>query len=162
MHGLSVLFHDIVGDVHNIVDGTDTAGCQTALHPLGRRRKLYIFNHPGAVTGTQFAVLHPHIQVVVDILAVACWCDHRGMECLAKGGRGLSGYANHTVAVHTVGCNFIFEHHVPQSHDFHCVGSGHAVPRKDVDAALRSIRVHIPAGSQFLHGTHHAAGLHAS
>ena len=162
MHGLSVLFHDIVGDVHNIVDGTDAVSRQTALHPLGRRRKLYIFNHPGAVTGTQLAVLHPHIQIVVDILAVACWCDHRGMECLAKGGRGLSGYANHTVAVHTVGGNFILEYAVTQAQHLDCICAFLCVCRKDIDAALRGIRIHIPAGSQFLHGTHHAAGLHAS
>ena len=34
VHGLSVLFHHIVGDIHDIVDGTDSAGSQTALHPL--------------------------------------------------------------------------------------------------------------------------------
>ena len=34
MHGLSVFFHHIVGDIHQVVDGTDAAGCQTSLHPL--------------------------------------------------------------------------------------------------------------------------------
>ena len=162
VHRLSVLFHDIIGDVHDIIDGTDTAGCQTALHPLGRGSKLYILYHPGAVTGTQPAVLHPHIQVVVDVLTITRWCDHRGMECLSKGGGSLSGHADYAVAVHAVGCDFILEHHVPQPHDFHCVGAGHAVLRKNVDTALRGVRVHIPAGAQFLHGAHHTAGLHAS
>ena len=34
VHGLSVLFHHVVGNIHQIVDGADSAGRQTALHPL--------------------------------------------------------------------------------------------------------------------------------
>ena len=34
MHGLAILFHDIVGDIYDIIDGSDTHGCKPALHPF--------------------------------------------------------------------------------------------------------------------------------
>ena len=35
VHGLTILFHDIVGDIDDVVNRTDTIDCQSALHPLG-------------------------------------------------------------------------------------------------------------------------------
>ena len=34
VHGLAILFHYIIGDIHDIIDGTDAIDCQSALHPL--------------------------------------------------------------------------------------------------------------------------------
>ena len=46
VHGLSVFFHDVVSDIHQIVDGPNAVGSQASLHPLRRRTDLDVFHNP--------------------------------------------------------------------------------------------------------------------
>ena len=75
MHGLSVLFHHIVGYVHDVVDRTDPAGSQTALHPPGGRGKPDVLDHPCTVTRAKPAVFNAYLQVIINILIIAGLCD---------------------------------------------------------------------------------------
>ena len=64
--------------------------------------------------------------------------------------------ADYAVTVHTVGGNFILEYGVTQAQHLDCICAFLCVCRKDVDAALRSIRIHFFRGTQFLDGAKHA------
>ena len=162
VHGLSVLFHHVVGDIHDVVDGTDSAGRQAALHPLGGGSQLDVLHHSRAVAGAQLRVFHPHLQVIVDILAVSGGLYHRRMEFFSKCGGRLPGDSHHAVAVHAVGGDLILEHHVAQAQHLHCVGAHPGVLRENVDAALRRQWIHVAVGTQLLDGAHHSVGLDAS
>ena len=51
VHGLAVLQHDVVGDVHDVVDGAYAHGAQPLAHPLGGGGDLHVAYHPGGVPG---------------------------------------------------------------------------------------------------------------
>ena len=51
VHGLAILQHNVVGNVHNVVDGTHTHGTQPLPHPLGGGGDLHVADHPGGVAG---------------------------------------------------------------------------------------------------------------
>ena len=67
MHGLAILQHDVVGDVHDVVDGTDAGGAQTVTHPAGRGLDADILGHGGRITGAQVGIADLHGQMLVDI-----------------------------------------------------------------------------------------------
>jgi hypothetical protein len=43
VHGLAVFHHDVVGDVHDVVDGAHAAGAYALPHPLGGGGDLHVF-----------------------------------------------------------------------------------------------------------------------
>ena len=74
MHGLAILQHHIVGNVHNVVDGAHTHCPQTLPHPLGGGGNFHIPHHTGGVAGAQ----------------VGCRCFH--MEQLRQRARSAAFY----------------------------------------------------------------------
>ena len=160
MHRLSVLFHHIVRDIHQIVDRADAHGSQPSLHPFRRRPDLDILDHSRAVARAEIRILNCHLYIVIYILVISCGCHHRGLEFLAECGSCLSCDSDHAEAVHAVGCNLILEDHVVQTERFDRALSHDRVLRENVDAILRSLRIHFSVRSQFFDGAHHAAALH--
>ena len=71
MHRLTVLQHHIVGNINDIVDGTDTIGTQALTQPLGGGSDLNIGYHPGSVTAAQLFSGYFHIQMLVDRAGIA-------------------------------------------------------------------------------------------
>ena len=61
MHGLSVLFHNVVCDVHDVVDGADAGGCQAVLEPLGRRSQMDVLHHSGAVAFAEVCIFYRYL-----------------------------------------------------------------------------------------------------
>ena len=159
MHRLSILFHHIVGNVYQIIDRTDSACCQPSLHPLRRRLQLNILHHPGTITGTQSGILNLHGQIIMNIFLIAGPGNHRGMEFFTKGRCRLPGQADHTVAVHTVGGDFIFKYHIMQSQYCNSIRSYRGILRQNINSQLRSIRIHLTGRTQLLNGTHHTVGF---
>ena len=49
VHGLTIFQHDIVGDVNDVVDRSDSGGAQTHSQPQGRGSDSDIFNYAGGV-----------------------------------------------------------------------------------------------------------------
>ena len=78
VHGLAVFQHDIVGDIHNVVDGADTGVAQPLPHPGGGGADFYVFYQTGGVPGAQVGIFDLNVHVVGDAAAAAL--DLRGME----------------------------------------------------------------------------------
>ena len=103
VHGLAVLQHNIVGDIHNVVDGTNAVGTQALPQPLGGGADLHIGHHPGGVAVAQIFRRNLHIQIVIDVPGIAAM-NHRLVVAhgLMEGSGGLSGQTDDGVAVGTV------------------------------------------------------------
>ena len=65
MHGLTVLQHDVVGDVNDIIDGTHAIRTQTLPQPLGRGADLDICDHTGGIAVAEVSSRNLHIQLVI-------------------------------------------------------------------------------------------------
>ena len=65
VHRLAVFQHDIVGDVHNVVDGPHTVGPEPLAQPLGRGADFYMVHHPGGVPVAQALRRDLHVQPAV-------------------------------------------------------------------------------------------------
>ena len=135
MHGLAVLQHDIVGNVHDVVDGPHPHGPQTLPHPFGGGADLHVAYHPGGVPGAQLRVGGLYVQQLRED-ALPAPLDLRLVEAagLVEGGRRLTGQANHAEAVGPVGGDLKFHHVVVQAGDFLDVVPRLAVLQQDKDA----------------------------
>ena len=102
MHGLAILLHDEVRDIHQVIDGTDAAVPKALLHPFRGGGKADVLYHPCTVTGAKLRILHLYLQIVIDILTVSCFLYLRQLEALSEGGGSLPGNADDAVAVHPV------------------------------------------------------------
>ena len=123
MHWLPIFFHHIIGNIHQVVDGANTAGCQPSLHPLGRRSYLNIFADSGAIPGTQILVTHFHTDIIIYVFVISNHLHFRRHKRFSKSCRSLPGNSQHAVAVHPIAGNFIFKHRVMKPQQFHCVRS---------------------------------------
>ena len=112
MHRLTVFFHDIVGNIDDIVDRTDALSSQTTLHPFRRWSNLDILNHTGCVARAQFCIIDFNADKIVDILIVACWFYNRRTEWFAECNSSFSCNTENTEAVYTVGCDLVFNNSV--------------------------------------------------
>ena len=90
MHRLSVLCHNVVRDVYQVIDWPDTCCSQTSLHPLRARSDFDIFADPCAVTGAQIGILYFYVHIIVYIFAVFVYFHNRGNERLSEGCSRLS------------------------------------------------------------------------
>ena len=115
VHGLSVLQHDVVGDVHNIVDGTDAGSTQPLPHPLGGGADLDVAHQSAAVPGAEIAVQNVHIGVVQDGVAAALHLGGGDVQLLAEGDGGLTGKADDAQTVGAVGGDLKLHHMVVQT-----------------------------------------------
>ena len=118
VHGLAVLQHDVVGDVHNVVDGPHTVGPETGAHPLGAGADFHVGNHPGGVAVTQLLGGHLYIQMLKDGACIGA-PDHRLVvfHGLAEGRRGLPGQSDDGIAVGPVVGDFKIHHGIVVADD---------------------------------------------
>ena len=78
MHGLAVFQHDVVGDVHDVVDGTDAGVPQPLPQPGGGGLDFHVLHQPGGIPGAQVRVLNLNVHQVGDAAAAAL--DLGGVE----------------------------------------------------------------------------------
>ena len=136
VHGLAVLQHDVVGDVHDVVDGPHAHAPQPLPHPLGGGGDLYIADHPGGIPGTQQPVRGFHVQQFHQVPFAAA-LDHGLMEPQgrAEGGGRLPSQADDGQAVRPVGGDLELHHVVIGVDDGPDVVAGfHALLPEDKDA----------------------------
>ncbi len=162
VHGLSVLFHHIVCDIYQIVDGPDAACRQPSLHPFRRWRDPDIRAHSCTVTGTQVFILNFHFDIIVDIPCFLLNLYIRFMERLTEGCRRLSGDTDDAVAVHPVGRDLILKHRVPESQRRNGIFPDRHGIIKNIDTVFRRFRIKVPVRAQLLYGTHHPLGRHSA
>ena len=65
---LSVCHHDVVGNIDDVVDGTQTDRCQTVFQPLWTLLHFAVLHADSAVTRTSLGSLHHHIKLQAIVL----------------------------------------------------------------------------------------------
>ena len=141
MHGLAVLQHDIVGDVHDVVDGTHAHAPQALPHPLGGRGDLDIAHHPGRVPGAEVRVGRLYIQQFCQRTRRAA-LDRRVVEAQGgvEGGGSLPRQTDDAEAVWTVGGDLKLHHVVVGIDDGPDIVSGtDALLLEDKDAVRDAV-----------------------
>ena len=113
VHGLAVLQHHIVGDVHDVVDGTDAHAPQPLPHPLGRGGDLHVPHHPGGVPGHQIGGGGLDVQQVRQhAVGAALYLRFVESQGLLVGGGHLPGQTDDAEAVGAVGGDLELHHMV--------------------------------------------------
>ena len=60
MHGLAVLYHNVVGNIHDVIDGPEANAAKLSLHPCGRRSDLYVLYHTADIPGAKVGIHYLH------------------------------------------------------------------------------------------------------
>ena len=121
VHWLAVLFHNIVCDINQIVDGTDSLRSQSLTHPFRGRTDLQICNNSGCITWAQIRCLYIYRNIIIYIAAAALYFDLRLMEFLVKGCSSLSRHTDHRETIHTVRCDLILYNGIMQTECCDCI-----------------------------------------
>ena len=124
MHGLAVFQHDIVGDVHDVVDGPDAGVPQPFPQPCGGGLDLYVLHHPGGVPGAEVAVLNVDVHQLGNGAAAALHLRGVQLQGTAKGGAGLPCKTNDGQAVGPVGGDLKFHHMIVRADDHSHIVAG--------------------------------------
>ena len=109
MHRLRIFLHYIVCNIYDIVNRTDSACCQSALHPLRRWFNLNILYHARHITGTQIRCLNFNGNVILCLFIISTLCYNRRNKWFSKCSCCFSCNTKNTKAVHTVTCYFILK-----------------------------------------------------
>ena len=161
VHGLTVLQHNIIGNIHDVIDGTDTVCSQTLTHPLGRGANLYICDHTGGIAVAQSLSRHFHIQMVIDRAGIATLDNRLVMLHLhTKSSRRLPCQTDDRVAIGTVIGNFEVHNSVIIADDQIDIITGLTVLFiENPDAVCKHTGQIILSQAQFLKGAEHTVGL---
>ena len=162
VHGLSVLFHHIVCNIHKVVDRTDSHGGKPSLHPLRRRSDLDVLHHSCAVAGAEICIFNSYFNIVVDVLVISRSCHDRRFKFLAECSCRFSRDPDDAEAVHTVGCDLILKDRVIQAQRLDRALAHNCVFREDIDSVLRRFRIHLSRGAELFDRAHHTITLHAA
>ena len=165
MEGLAVFQHYIVGDVHNVVDGTHTAGTQTLPQPTGRWADANIFYHLCHIARTEFGVFHPNAEVVLDVITAALYFRLMQPQRYIIGYSSFPGQTGHRQAVGAVGGDFKFHCHVVQTDGLADVGaqrSGSFLALQDKDAVFIGIGEIVNGQPQLCQRAEHTIALLAA
>src|SRR5687767_6144265 len=102
MQRLARLEHDVVGNVDDIVDGTNAARVQPKAHPGGRRTYAQIIDDSSRVTETQTPVLNRDAHSLGDACILGVGPDEKRLHPSAGQGRYLSSQSGYAQAVAAV------------------------------------------------------------
>ena len=141
VHGLAVLQHHVVGDVHDVVDGPDAGVAQPFPHPGGGGLDPDVLHEAGGVAGAEVGVLDVDVHGVRDGAAAAADLGGVELQGLAEGGAGLPGKADDAEAVGPVGGDLKLHHVVVEAQDGGDVVAGLGpVLVEDEDAVRDAVR----------------------
>ena len=159
MHRLTVFQHDIVCNVHDVVDRTHTVGAKSLTQPFGRGRDFHIAHHSGAVSAAEILGRNFNIQKIKKRTLCAA-LDNRLMMLHGQieSCRGFTGKTDDRVAVRTVVGDFKIDHGVVIADDGVDVITGFAVFLQNPDAVFNGIGKIIQGKPQFFQGAEHAVG----
>ena len=155
VHGLAVLQHHVVGDVHDVVDGADAHAPQPLPHPLGGGGDLHVPHHPGGVPGAPGRRPGSPRPAARIRHAFGAALHHRLVEAqgLVEGGGRLPGQADDAEAVGPVGGDLKLHHMVVGVDDGLDVVAGlHTLLLEDEDAVGDAVGELRLLGVQVLQG----------
>ena len=161
MEGLTVLQHDVVGDVYDVVDGPHAGEHQAPLHPPGGLLDLYVLDDPAAEPGAEVRSSDLDLDVALAPFGGFLGASGLGISELgAEGGSGFPGYAQHRQAVGPVGSDLEIDGGL-----FYAQGLDDGSSRDEAFVVQDPEPVLIPYGddlvgeAQLLAAAHHAAAL---
>ena len=106
VHWLTVLEHNVVCDIYDIVDWTNTACTKSFSHPTWGWSDLNIFYNTCNVSLTEFFVLNLYRKIIVDIAAAALYNRCMQVDRFIKGNGNFSCQTDNRQAVRTIWCDF--------------------------------------------------------
>ena len=136
VHRLTVFEHDVVRDVHNVVDRPHAGRAQTAAHPLRRGGDFDILHHTRGVARAKLGVFDLHGELFVNVAVAAA---HRRLGKRQRGAEragALAGEAAHRKAVGAVVRDLKLHDAVVQAADGADIVAGNAVLFEDENAVL--------------------------
>ena len=140
MHRLTIFQHDIVGDVHKVVDWTHTACTQPFPHPARRWSNLYIFDDTSCIAWALFLVLDFHLQFVLNVAVNALESRLFQVQRNVIGCSSFSGQTGNRQAVRTVGSDFKFYRRIIQTDGFVNILSNLTIFLNEENAVCNGIR----------------------
>ena len=162
VHWLTILFHNIICNIYQVINGTDSVFRKVSLHPFWRRSDFYIFYNSCTITCAKFRILYCNLNIIRSIFIVSCFLYFRRAEFLIESSGCLSCDSENPVTVYTIGSNFILNHCVVKIKSLHCTCSHNCIFRENINSVFRSFRVHFPCTSQLFNRAHHAVGIDSS
>ena len=162
MHGLTIFQHHIVGDVHQVVDGTHAAGTETFPHPAGRRTDLHVLYHAGNIARAELCIFHCHSQAVAQLVLGTVEFRCFQIQGLAESYGSLSRQTYYRQAVRTVGGDLELYRSIIQTDRLVDVLSRLAVLFNEEDAVLNGIGEIVLGQTQFTQRAEHPVALYAT
>ena len=161
VHGMAVFDHDVVGDIHDVVDGAKARAVQVLAQPQGRGRDAHVFDHARGVARAQVRSLHAHLHLVMDIPARFGHGDFGGMELGIQRRRRLARDADGAQAVRAVGQNLKIHRRVVDAQNGLHIRAQGVVLLEYQNALFLDVGIELRGHVKLLAGADHALGDHA-
>ena len=163
VHRLAVFEHDVVRDVHDVVDRAHAGVAQPLAHPLRGGGDLHVFDHARGIARAERAVFDLDVHKVSDAAAAALDLGRMEFERALEGRARLAGEADDGKAVGAVGRDLELDDGVVVADDLrHIVAGLHALLLHDPQTVLDGVGNVVQRQAELLDGAAHSVGLHAA
>ena len=161
VQGLAIGHHDVVGDIHDVIDRPQTDGGQFVLQPVGRLLHLTVGNAHTGITLAGLCILNDHLDRQVVILHLelrTVGTVHRGLVAIAlQPGVEVAGHTPVRETVGTVGSDIHLDEPVALQMIVFC-------SRRTYDSVLRQYDDALVGrtDADLILSTDHTIALHAT
>ena len=162
VHGLAVFQHDIVGDVHQVVDGAHAAQAQALAHPAGAGLHAHVFHHCAHITVAQSGVFNVYLQKAVHIAVAGFYLRLVVQKGHAEGSGGLPRQTAHGQTVGPVGRDLKIHAHVVHTKRLHSVCAHGPFLVQHQNAVLDGVWKIVCSKAQLGQAAQHAARFHTA
>ena len=118
MHGMTIFNQYIIGNIYDIVDGTESDKLQPELHPLWRGLDLEICDHPGAISGAEYWVSYGNGCIILRASLSLYRFYLRLDKLLPERACSLTADTDDALTIRTVRSEFDIEYHVIETESF--------------------------------------------
>ena len=120
VHRLTVFKHYVVGNVNDVVDGTNTCGAKSHSEPEGRGSDLNVLNYLCRIAEAEVAVADLNRKIVVDLITVAklLYSGSGDVEGLIEADSSLTSETDNRETVGTVRGDLKLNNSVVQHESF--------------------------------------------
>ena len=166
VHGLTVFEHNVVGNVYDVVDGTNARRAKSHAKPKGRGSDLDVLDHSCRIAVAEVGGIDADGEMIFDLVAVACTLNGGGrkLPLAVEGNGGLAGKTNNRETVGAVGGDLKLNHLIVKEK---CLLDVHAhlvckLVTENEDAVLDGIGHIVKSKIQLGDGAEHTVRLHAT
>ena len=166
MHGLTVLKHDVVGNVNNVVDGANARCAQTHTHPKGRGRDLYVLDNSCCIAVAEVGCRNANREIVINFVAVATtlYCGSGELQLAVEGDSRLACKTDNRETVGAVRGDLKLNAGIVQQENVTNVGTElvSAVLIKNENAVFFLAGALVGGQLQFTHRAEHTKGINSA